>query len=142
MRTNCEKSCAIGTTVPAQKKVRDQPRQFQEQPRRGDFRGERTCWEVGSCDQCVGRGRPSSDRVEGGSPSRTIAGTSAPGGRSHQGHEDVHREVEETSGFGARRDHQGARGGVGGTSEIDLRSSHFLFKTPPIFAECVRLSVV
>ena len=27
------------------------------QPRRGDFRGERTCGEVGGCDQCVGRGR-------------------------------------------------------------------------------------
>ena len=90
------------------------------QPRRSDFRGKRTRWEVGACDQCVGRGRPSSDRV-GGSPPGTIAGTGAPGGRSLQGHEDVHREVEETSGFGSRRDHQGARGGVGGTSQVGQR---------------------
>ena len=47
--------------------------------------------------------RPNSDKVEGGSPPGTIAGTGAPGGRSYQGDEDVHREVEETSGFGSRK---------------------------------------
>ena len=49
-------------------------------------------------------------------PAKAVSGKSfhnpyAPGGRSHQGHEDVHREVEEMS---SRRDHQGARGSVGG----------------------------
>ena len=68
------------------------------QSRRGDFGGERTRWEVGGCDQCVGRSRPSSARVEGGSSPGTITGAGATCGRSHQGHEDVHREVEETSG--------------------------------------------
>ena len=46
--------------------------------------------------------RPNSDKVEGGFPPGTIAGTGAPG-RSYQGDEDVHREVEETSGFGSRK---------------------------------------
>ena len=87
---------------------RDQPRQFQERVSRNpDEAISEAKGRVGKLE--LGEDDPSSDRVEGGSPSGTIAGTGAPSGRSHQGHEDVHREVEETSGFGSRRDHQGAR---------------------------------